>query len=86
MRAVRVGEVAGTGIEDVCVPGHLRHMLTWRDLTESNADLLAFCSRLLATQPTTDLVARVVGGTLTVETRNLDRVDVRVDGRPDRMP
>jgi C-terminal processing protease CtpA/Prc len=83
-RAVRVGEVAGTGIEDVGVPGHLRHTLTQRDLTDGNADLLAFCGRLLATLPTTDLVAAIDGQTLTIETSNLDRVDIRVDGRPDR--
>ena len=83
-RAVRVGDVAGTGIEDLGVPGHLRRSLTKRDLTERNADLLDFCSRLLASETFTDLKTRIARDLLEIETTNLDRVDLYVDGHPQR--
>ncbi|MQA92799.1 MAG: hypothetical protein GEU90_21685 [Gemmatimonas sp.] len=81
-RAVRIGDVAGTGIEDVGIAGHLRRSLTRRDLIEGNIDLLTFCGRLLASEALTDLKTRVERETLTIETRNLDRVDIYVDGHP----
>lgn len=81
-RAIRIGDFAGTGIEDVGIPGNLQRPLTKRDLIDDNADLLAFCGRLLATEPFTDLIPELVGSTLRIETMNLDRVDVYVDGHP----
>lgn len=81
-RAVRAGDVAGTGIEDVGIAGHLRRPLTKRDLTERNADLLDFCGRLLASEPITDLKARIADDTLKIETTNLDVVDLFIDGHP----
>ena len=83
-RAVRVGDGAGTGIEDVGIPGHLRRSLTKRDLTERNVDLLEFCGRLLASEPVTDLKIQVTRDVLEIETTNLDRVDLYVDGHPQR--
>jgi C-terminal processing protease CtpA/Prc len=81
-RAVRIGDVVGTGIEDVGVPGSLQQPLTRRDLIDDNVDLLAFCAKLLATEPFTDLVVEVAGSSLKIETMNLDRVDLYVDGHP----
>jgi hypothetical protein len=81
-RAVRIGDFAGTGIEDVGVPGSLQRPLTKRDLIDDNVDLLAFCGRLLATEPFTDLILEPLGSTLKIETMHLDRVDVYVDGHP----
>jgi C-terminal processing protease CtpA/Prc len=81
-RAVRVGDVAGTGIEDLGIPGHLHRPLTKLDLTVRNLDLLEFCGRLLASESITDLQAQVTGDLLEIETTNLDRVDVYVDGHP----
>jgi len=81
-RALRIGDFAGNGIEDVGIPGNLHRPLTRRDLIDDNADLLAFCGKLLATEPFTDLVPAVDGTTLNIETTNLDRVDVYVDGHP----
>ncbi|HSG96397.1 MAG TPA: S41 family peptidase [Woeseiaceae bacterium] len=81
-RAVRIGDFAGTGIEDVGVPGGLQRPLTKRDLIDDNVDLLAFCGRLLATEPFTDLILEPLGSTLKIETMHLDRVDVYVDGHP----
>jgi hypothetical protein len=83
-RAVRVGDVAGTGIEDLGIPGHLRCSITKRDLTERNVELLEFCGRLLASEAVTDLHTRVTEGVLEIETTNLDRVDLTVDGHPQR--
>lgn len=83
-RAVRIGDVAGTGIEDLGIPGHLHRPLTKRDLNEGNADLLEFCGRLLASEPITDLKTKIDGNVLEIETTNLDRVDLYVDGHPER--
>jgi hypothetical protein len=83
-RAVRIGDVAGTGIEDLGIPGHLRRALTKRDLTERNVDLFEFCGRLLASESVTDMKTRVTRDVLEVETTNLDRVDLYVDGHPQR--
>lgn len=81
-RAVRSGDLAGTGIEDVGIPGHLRRPLTKKDLIERNVDLLEFCGQLLASEPVTDLKTRVVDNALEIETTNLDVVDLFVDGHP----
>lgn len=81
-RAVRIGDVAGTGIEDLGISGHLQRSLTERDLTEKNIDLLRFCGRLLASEPFTDLTTDIDGDTLMIKTTNLDRVDLYVDGHP----
>lgn len=85
-RAIRIGAVAGTGIEDIGVRGHLRRRLTKRDLTHGNVDLLAFCGRLLASEAITDFRVSVSGGSLAIDTTHLDRVDVYVDGRPGGPP
>ena len=81
-RALRIGDFAGTGIEDVGIPGSMQRPLPRRDLIDDNADLLAFCGQLLATEPFTDLVPELAGSTLKIETTHLDRVDVYVDGHP----
>ena len=81
-RAIRVGGVAGTGIEDLGVSGHLRHQLTKQDLTQGNRDLLGFCGRLLASEAFTDLIVRASGDSLRIQATNLDRIDVYADGRP----
>ena len=81
-RAVRIGDFAGAGIEDVGIPGSLRRPLTRRDLVDKNVDLLAFCGKLLATEPFTDLIPEFVGSKLRIDTMHLDRVDVYVDDHP----
>ena len=82
-RSLRVGPVAGLGIEDVGVPGHIERSLTEVDLVDGNRDLLDFCGQLLASEPVTDLHARVTdAGVLAATTDGLDRVDVYVDERP----
>ena len=78
-RAVRVGDVAGTGIA-----GHMRRSLTKQDLTEHKAELLEFCGRRLASGTLTDLEIRTTQSVLEIETTNLDRVDLYVDGHPEK--
>ncbi len=81
-RALRIGDVAGTSIEDLGVPGHQTRSLTRNDLTKKNVDLLDFCGGLLASERFTDLRTEIDGVHLIVRTTGLDRVDVYVDGRP----
>ena len=81
-RAMRVGDALGTGIEDVGIRGHVCRPLTKRDLTSDNVDLLNFCGRLLKSEPKTDMVCSMAGDVMSVETTNLDRVDMYVDNRP----
>jgi hypothetical protein len=85
-RATRVGGVEGTEIEDVGIRGRFRRPLTKRDLTDGNRDLIAFCGRLLASEPFTDLVVKPAAEAVMIETTNLDRVDLYVDGRPTGPP
>jgi hypothetical protein len=87
LRATRNSGIAETSIEDVGVAGHIRHRLTRRDLTDGNRDLMAFCGAILASEPFTDLKVRAgEGNRVTIESTNLDRVDVYADGRPTGPP
>lgn len=47
-RMARVGLSSGLAIEDVGVAGEERYDMTERDLLDGNADLIDFCTRLLA--------------------------------------
>jgi hypothetical protein len=81
-RATRIGDAAGTGIEDVGILGHVRRPLTKNDLTNSNENLLAFCGRLLVSEEFTDLAVAASANSVQIATTNLDRVDVFADGFP----
>ncbi|MEJ2405538.1 MAG: hypothetical protein P8171_14805, partial [Candidatus Thiodiazotropha sp.] len=85
-RAIRVGDSAGTGIEDRGISGHLHYAPTLRDLQEGNHDLKAFCGCLLACETLTDLVCGYADDKLQVTTRNLDRIELYVDDRPFGAP
>ena len=80
-RAVRVGRSAGRGIEDLGIAGHFRHALTRDDLVSDNKDLLGFCGQLLASEALTDLSVQLVDDSIRIRTRNLDRVDMYIDGK-----
>jgi hypothetical protein len=81
-RTLRVGKLSGTPVEDLGVqPTHL-HQLTRADLLEGNVDLLARAGELLAALPVRRLGVAVAGTTVSLDTVNLDRVDIYVDGRP----
>jgi hypothetical protein len=82
-RAIRVGAVAGLGIEDVGVLGNIERSMTREDLEQGNTTLLDFCGQLLASEVRTDLEVSVdADGKLEATPYGLDRIDVYVDGRP----
>ncbi|MEV0389698.1 S41 family peptidase [Nonomuraea sp. NPDC050643] len=81
-RTLRVGELAGTPVEDLGVsPGH-RHRMTRKDVLEGNVDLLARAGELLAGGPVRRLDVRVAADEVTLTTALLDRADIYLDGRP----
>ncbi|MGW6575799.1 S41 family peptidase [Streptomyces sp. NPDC054945] len=86
-RSLRVGERAGTPLEDLGVVPDERHRMTRRDLLEGNVDLMARAGELLRAQPVRELtiadVTRADGSLrLSLKTANVDRVDVYLDRRP----
>jgi hypothetical protein len=86
-RTLRVGELAGTPVEDLGVVPNHRHELTRRDVLEDNIDLLDRAGALLTQAPkrTLRLTSALGGGgtlTLQVTTAGIERLDVYVDGRP----
>ncbi len=82
-RATRAGGSDGLVIEDVGVRGHTTYAMTADDFVENNRDLLAFCGKILAGQPSTALRVTAVGDAeVVVTTRGLDRLDAYVDERP----
>jgi Peptidase family S41 len=86
-RSLRVGELAGTPVEDLGVVPDRRHELTRRDVLEDNLDLLDAAGALLAATPqrALRLTSSLDGGgtlTLQVTTQGIERLDAYVDGRP----
>lgn len=86
-RSLRVGDRAGTPLEDLGVVPDVRHRMTRRDLLEANADLMARAGELLEAQPVRELTItdaiRADGSLrLMLRTANVDRVDVFLDRRP----
>jgi hypothetical protein len=81
-RTLRVGKLSGTPVEDLGVRPTDQHKLTRADLLEGNVDLLARAGSLLAALPVRRLGVAVAGTTVSLDTVNLDRVDIYVDGRP----
>jgi hypothetical protein len=86
-RTLRVGDLAGTPVEDLgVVPDHL-HRMTREDVLSDNVDLLNRAGERLAGLPVRKLdAAATVSETgrlrLKLEVAGVDRVDVFVDGRP----
>ena len=88
-RTLRVGDRAGTPVEDLGVVPDERHHLTRNDILGANDDLLARAGDLLAGRPSFVLAldeaaaVRADGRVrLRLTTAGLDRVDVAFDGRP----
>ncbi len=85
-RTLRVGEQAGTPLEDLGVTPDSRHALTRDDLLNGNVDLIDRAGQILKPMPVRRLSVTTSqsGSTLTVKaiTRGLDRLDAYVDGRP----
>ena len=85
-RTLRVGALSGTPVEDLGVVPDVRHEMTRNDLLDGNVDLLNHAGQLLAAETVRrlDLTASLNGGDLTLglDVRNIERVDLYVDGRP----
>lgn len=87
-RTLRVGTESGTPVEDLGVVPDVVHRLTRDDLLSGNTDLLDAAGQLLAGLPIRrlDVATSLTGNTLTVKltVAEVDRVDVYLDGRPQR--
>lgn len=89
-RTLRVGDNAGEVIEDLGVEPDAEHRMTRDDLLHGNRDLLQRAAEILAAQKTHPIVVNfedVEGGRLPrvrAKTRNVSRLDIYLDGRPQR--
>jgi cytosine/adenosine deaminase-related metal-dependent hydrolase len=85
-RTTRIGQQAGTPLEDLGVVPDERHLLTLDDLVHDNVDLVEHATKVLRAGPARRLkaVATASGGGLKLRltTRHLDRVDASIGGRP----
>jgi hypothetical protein len=85
-RTTRVGPRAGMPLEDLGVVPNRVHPMTWNDLLHGNIDLICEAGKELAQLPVRRIspqVSRTAGKVqVTVDTANIDRLDVLVDGRP----
>lgn len=85
-RCLRVGKNAGEPVEELGVVADHWHRPTYRDLTESNRDLLDFAIQRLGDMPRRDLDVQIdrADGRITVTSRmvGLDAVYAYVDDRP----
>ncbi len=87
-RVLRVGPQAGNLVEDLGIVPDRVHAMTKNDVLHGNVDLIAGAARMLASMPEYSVKvaagADMVRSRLDVETRNIDWITVRVDGRPRR--
>lgn len=88
-RSTRVGKRAGVLLEDLGVVPDENHRMTKEDIMNGNVDLINHAARMLKEMPCYALSAKVEGAAgnggapvVTVTTKNLDRLDVYLDGRP----
>ena len=85
-RNVRVGEHAGTPIEDLGISPNIIYSMTRRDLLERNVDLYKKATEILAGMPVRqlDAVLSNKAGSLEVSltTLGISRIDIYVDDRP----
>jgi hypothetical protein len=91
-RCTRVGSRNGTLVEDLGVKPDLLHFRTRKDVLKDDVDLIGRAAKVLKKQHDDGRVYSVTGKVksvgppirLTVRTRNVSRLDVYLDGRPDR--
>jgi C-terminal processing protease CtpA/Prc len=85
-RSTRVGTRSGVPLEDLGVVPDERYYMTRADLLEHNVDLITRAAQILKGKPAFPLELSAAGSPpltkLKVTSRNIDRVDLIVDGRP----
>ena len=86
-RSTRVGARAGVPLEDLGVVPDERYFMTRADLLEHNVDLITRAAAILAGKLPFPLELAAVGRApvkkVRVTSRNIDRVDLLIDGRPE---
>ena len=94
-RSIRVGQRAGSPLEEFGVLPDVLHLMTTRDVLDDNVDLLARAVRIIRQQPSFQLsLTPVSGKEIAVSAaskvpssktgRAISRVDIYVNGRPVR--
>ena len=88
-RMLRVGGNAGIPVEDLGIEPDAIHWMTKNDLLTGNADLIETAARLLSLQRVHDLSVTILPRsgqlpTVQVRMRNVSRLDVLIDDRPQR--
>ena len=85
-RTLRVGDLAGTPVEDLGIVPNSRHELTKEDLVNGNVDLINAAGKLLKKMPVRHLSAEVTqsitGLSVTATTAGFSRLDVYINERP----
>ncbi len=85
-QTLRVGEQAGTPVEDLGVTPDQRYFMTKSDLLSGNEDLINSAAKTLSTMPVRKLTAvtNQSGSILTIEATSigLSRLDMYIDSRP----
>lgn len=84
LRTTRSGSRVGVAVEDmgVVVPTEHRYRLTRDDVLGDNEGLRAFASGILMAKQKPRVTATYARGRFTLEMRDLDRIDVHLDGVP----
>ena len=86
-RTLRVGEEAGTPVEDLGIVPDFLHEMTRQDLLNHNIDLINRAVEILKEMPVRQLEAETESVTpgnvkLVLKTQGISRLDVYVNGRP----
>jgi C-terminal processing protease CtpA/Prc len=85
-RSTRVGKRSGVPLEDLGVVPDEPYRMTRDDVLNHNVDLIAYAAAILATKQKQLLRLTAPGGpparSISLETENVDRVDVMVSNRP----
>jgi hypothetical protein len=86
-QTLRVGERAGTLLEDLGVVPDRHHLITRDDLLNDNRDLIARAASIIAEMPARQLAVELVSGmdgvaAVRALTRGITRLDVYAAGRP----
>jgi C-terminal processing protease CtpA/Prc len=85
-RSTRVGTRAGVPLEDLGVAPDERYYMTRADLLEHNVDLITKAAQILKGKLAFPLELSAAGRPpltkLKVTSRNIDRIDIIIDGRP----